>query len=246
MGYPRVLLQSHSISHSPFPKQSLEPVGSDCQSLADYEKPECHGALVRLSPENYEKVMQSEGVGANVTNPGYEEVVVTAIPYNNRKKPVQAIALRSRPHVRLRRDPCPSERYMNILKEGAAELQLKPDYQRYLSRHPVQQSPLWLKRIALNNLLFTFTVSFRLKWRGLSKVQSWFLYKAYVPSTVPQIGQVVSNLVMAFVLLPGALVGALYRVFLNATGRKIPPMIQRFVGLIEGTAPKTNETTSLD
>jgi hypothetical protein len=71
---------------------SLERVvdSSSSQPLHAYAQPECHGALIALTVENYEKVMRSEGVGhANATNnPGYEEVVVTAIPYDRRKKPV--------------------------------------------------------------------------------------------------------------------------------------------------------------
>ena len=44
---------------------SLEPVtNSSSQPLLAYDKPECHGALVLLTPDNYEKVMASEGVGS--------------------------------------------------------------------------------------------------------------------------------------------------------------------------------------
>ena len=225
---------------------SLEPVvDSSSQPLHAYGQPECHGALITLTVENYEKVMRSEGVGhVNGSNPGgYEEVVVTAIPYDRRKQPVQAITLRARPHVRLQQDPCPSERYMTLLKQGAAELQLQPDYQHFLSTDPVQQNPVWLKRIAVNNLIFTSTLSFRLKWRGWSRIQSWCLFQAYVPSTAPLVRRMVSDVLMAVLLLPGAVFGCLYRLFLTATKRELSPMIQRFVGLIEGTTTATNTTT---
>lgn len=223
---------------------SLEPVDSDSKALHAYDQPECHGALVTLTPENYEKVMQSEGVGPNVTNPGYEEVVVTVIPYDKRKNPVQAVALRARPHVRLKKDPCPSERYMAMLKEGAAELQLVPDYQKFLSKHPVQKSPAWLKRIALYNLIFNFTLSFTLKWRGLSRLQSWCLFKVYVPSTATALQRIVSDVLMGFMLLPGAWLGVAYRLFLKATSREVSPVIQRFILMVEGHKPITNETST--
>jgi hypothetical protein len=44
---------------------SLEPVvdSSSSQPLHAYAQPECHGALIALTVENYEKVMRSEGVG---------------------------------------------------------------------------------------------------------------------------------------------------------------------------------------
>jgi hypothetical protein len=225
---------------------SLEPADSDSKALHAYGQPECHGALVTLTPENYEKVMRSEGIGPNVTNPGYEEVVVTVIPYDKRKNPVQAVALRARTHVRLKHDPCPSERYMALLKEGAAELQLVPEYQHFLSTHPVQQSPTWLKRIALYNLIFTFTISFQLKWRGLSRLQSWLLFKAYVPSTAPALQRAVSDVVMGFMLLPGAWLGAIYRLFLKATRKELSPMIQRFIIMMEGQSGRTNETATSD
>ena len=212
---------------------SLEPVDSGNKALHAYHKPECHGALVTLTPENYEKVMRSEGVGPNVTRPGYEEVVVTAVPYNSRKPPVQAMALRARPHVRLQQDPCPSQRYMDILQQGAEELQLQPDYRDFLATHPVQQSPLWLKRVALYNLMFTFTLSSVLKWRGPSRLQSWFLFQAYVPSNASARRRAVSDSIMGLLLLPGALVGATYRLYLKATGKELPSMIQRMFGLME-------------
>jgi hypothetical protein len=121
---------------------SLEPVvdkeKNGHKPLKQYKDgDECHGALVRLSPEDYEKVMRSEGVGSGNPNQGYEEVVVTAIPYNKMKRPVQAVALRARDHVRLSFDPAPSLRYMKILRQGAEELGIKPCYREYLEEHPV-------------------------------------------------------------------------------------------------------------
>lgn len=224
---------------------SLEPVDSGNRALHAYEKPECHGALVTLMPEAYEKVMRSEGVGPNVTNPGYEEVVVTAVPYDTRKTPVRAVALRARPHVRLPRDPCPSRRYMDILRQGAAELRLQPRYQSFLEAHPVQQCPAWLKRLAVYNLLFTFTLSSRLKWRGLSRLQSWLLFQVYVPSTAAPLRRAVSDVITGVLLLPGACLGIAYRQYLRATGTELSPMIQRFVSMIDdGKLSKANATAA--
>jgi hypothetical protein len=133
---------------------------------------------------------------------------------------------------------------MTLLKQGAAELQLQPEYQHFLSTHPVQQNPVWLKRIAVYNLIFTSTLAFRLQWRGWSRIQSWCLYQAYVPSTAPVVRRAISNVLMAFLLLPGAVFGCLYRLFLTATKRELSPMIQRFVGLIEVTTTNTTTTTT--
>lgn len=135
---------------------SLEPADADSKALLEYENNECHGALVKLSPENYEKLMRSERVGGSnerAAEQGYEEIIVDAYPYKgnkmwgfNNNKSVKAVALRARSHVRLRHDSCPSPRYMNILKEGAKELGLEQSYQGFLSRHPVQNLRTWQKK----------------------------------------------------------------------------------------------------
>ena len=224
---------------------SLEPVDSSHLPIHAYEKPECHGALVALTKENYEKVMRSEGIGPNVTNPGYEEIVVTAIPYDSRKKPVTAIALRARSHVRWPQDPTPSQRYMDILKEGAAELQLNPSYQSFLATHPVQQSPVWLKRLSIYNLICTMTISSLLKWRGLSKIQNFLLYKVYVPSVAAQWRRRLSDLGMGAILLPGACFGATTHAFRTLTGRpSYSPMMQRFINMLDPATKTANATVT--
>ena len=201
---------------------SLEPVESKHTPLYPYEKPETHGALVKLSPENYERVMASEGVSMNNTQAGYEEIVVDAYPYGKRK-PVKCVALRARPHVRLRRDPCPSPRYMRILREGAKELGLEPAYRAYLDNHPVQQVPKVVQILAIYNLLFMFTVSRVIKTRIFSRIQAVLLFGTYVPSNGPVILQFLHHLFTALVTIPGAIMGFLLLGFFNAT-KKEPPV----------------------
>ena len=86
---------------------------------------ECHGALCTMHACEYEKVWLSEGGGA--PKPGYQEIVVHAYPYGS-DTAVPALALRARPHARLRVDACPSERYMEILIGGATTLGIQPRY----------------------------------------------------------------------------------------------------------------------
>lgn len=95
--------------------------------LKSYEREECHGALIKLSAEDYERVYKSEGGGKGLMQ-GYEEYIIKCIPYDKSKRPVQAVAFRVRDHKRLSDDSCPSQRYMNIIKEGANELGLRPCY----------------------------------------------------------------------------------------------------------------------
>jgi hypothetical protein len=239
---------------------SLEPTTyeeGECPSrpLLAYEKAECHGALVLLTPENYLKVMESEGVSSdnpNNSQTGYEEVVVTAVPYDTSKPPVQAVALRARPESRLLQDPAPSARYMQILRQGAAELGLFKCYQDFLAAHPIQQTPTWIKQVAVNNLIFTFTLNSMIARRrpsgggrgggnnnnpmsprnALSRMQSWILFRLYVPPTRPVALRQLSDLATAAVLLPGATAGAIIRLYRHVTQTEHPPFIRLILGLV--------------
>jgi hypothetical protein len=243
---------------------SLEPTDDDghyqedkgepnSRPLLAYERPECHGALVLLTPEDYEKVMESEGISKNnLSSSGYEEVVVTAVPYDTSKPPVQAVALRARPHVRLRRDPAPSKRYMQILRDGAAELGLAESYQSFLAAHPVQQTPAWMKKLAVHNLIFTFTLNTAMASRDgasgaggnpmarrslVSKVQTWLLFRCYVPPTQSAVRRIISDAAMAVVLLPGAVAGAGIRWYRHVSKTEHPPFMRRILGLVHETPP---------
>jgi len=226
---------------------ALEPVDSSDASLSvplvKYHKPECHGALVKLTPENYERVMRSEGVGTSPAPRGYEEIVVTAVPYGNDATPVQAIALRAKPLSRLPKDACPSARYMKLLREGAAELGLQHCYQEFLASIPVQETPKWLRHLAVNNMVFTLTMSAGFAGQSMVReIQSWFLHRAYVPSTAPRLQRTVSDVAVASVLLPGSIFGVLIRTFKYYTKSEYSPFLKRILSLIhehENTAPQS-------
>ena len=209
---------------------SLEPVNpEECSKdqskpLAAYKENQCHGALVRLSASEYEKVMRSEGVGHGRNDQGYEEVVVEAKPYKKGKRAVQAIALRAREHVRLQNDPAPSLRYMKILREGADELGLSPCYREFLEKHPVAMSSPLTRKIAVFNLIWTVTLSFRLKIRIVSKIQSWFLWKVYAPPTRVFLVRLLSELATIAILLPGAVPGSLLFCYMQLRNSMSPMM----------------------
>jgi hypothetical protein len=210
---------------------SLEPTDAKSKALVKYKHDECHGALVKLRPEDYERVMKTEGVGTNNAQAGYEEVVVTAIPYNRFRKPVQAIALRARSHVRLSSDPCPSQRYMNILTEGAEGLGLKQCYQDFLANHPVQEIPSFLRGVAVYNLVWTLTLAYGLKVRFVSRLQSQLLFLVYVPSNANSFLKYVSNLATLLFLLPGAVFGFVSFQIMKATGT-LPPSLTRMMSFL--------------
>jgi hypothetical protein len=275
---------NNDLLHRSYSTPSLAASASRPPFLA-YHRPECHGALVLLTADDYEKVMRSEGVGggsdedtegvneSQIGNDdcdhdisrrfvsriqrhwrrrrrlqrhrksqrkrqlkeGYEEVVVDAYPYSDPTKPVKAIALRARPHVRLPFDPYPSARYMSILKEGAKELGLKPCYQTFLEEYPVQQVPAWLKKESLYNLITTFTISSALKWRGFSRLQTSLLFAVYNkhdPSAGAAWRQVTSDVLTSLILFPGAVTGFFIYQTLRLMGRT-PPFVSRFLTLLD-------------
>jgi hypothetical protein len=220
----------------------LEPAMGSLESIGDsghapilaYHRPECHGALVKLTAENYEKLMRSEGIDPNPTEgqrQGYEEIVVDAFPYGPFRRSVPAVALRARPQSRLSHDACPSARYMKILREGAHELGLKPCYQKYLADHPIQELTPWQKKQAFYNLMVVWSLSFRLKIRSLSRLQSRLLYLAYSGPNEGAFQRWLSQVMTAIILLPGAILGFVLYHFLAAIG-KVPPFVQRLRRLL--------------
>ena len=256
----------------------LEPAMGSLESLRDddndavghspllaYHQPECHGALVKLTPDNYEKLMRSEGIQPTVNNDdnddearnkrrerqqqwGYDEIVVKAFPYGRGpfRRPVMAVALRAKPQSRLSHDACPSARYMKILREGAQELGLKPCYQKYLAEHPIQDLKPWQKKQAFYNLIIVWSLSFLLKWRFPSQLQSKLLYWVYARPGDGVIRLLWSQVMSTIILLPGSIVGFIVYHVLAAIG-KVPPIVHRLTRLLgndnQNDPPKVAKTT---
>ena len=247
---------------------SLEPLQDDDNNddvghspLLTYHQSECHGALVKLTPDNYEKLMRSEGIIQQPSDGdeaddnkrrkrqkpgGYDEIVVKAYPYGRGpfRRPVLAVALRAKPQSRLSQDACPSARYMTILREGAQELGLKPCYQKYLADHPIQDLKPWQKKQAFYNLIIVWSLSFRLKWRFPSQLQSKLLYWVYARPGDGIFRQQWSQVMSTIILLPGAMVGFMVYHFLVAIDR-VPPFVQRLTRLI-GNDNHTNDSPTVD
>lgn len=204
---------------------------AESRPLKSYEKEECHGALIKLSAEDYDRVYKSEGGGRGAMQ-GYEEIIVTCVPYDESHPPVQAVAYRAREHVRLEVDTAPSKRYMNIIKLGAKELGLKPCYQQWLEDHPVQHPSWILKKIAINSVVFTLPLSFGLKLRIVQHVQSWLLFKVYVLPTEPRWKQILGEAAACIILLPTACVGCCIGGLLEVSGL-MPAMLKKWIDGLE-------------
>ena len=118
---------------------------------------------------------------------------------------------------------------MNIIKEGAQELGLRPCYLRWLDSHPTQNPPgPLLKSLAINSMVFTFTLNIVLKIRFVSHVQYWMLYNVYVPPTEARWKQLLGGILAGIIMFPAACFGAILRAFLAVTG-KMPERFQKFI-----------------
>jgi hypothetical protein len=207
--------------------------GPPSRPLHQYEKPECHGGLIELSADDYERLMRTEGVSGDrhLEIRGYEEVVVTAVPYDASKPPVQAVALRTFPLSRLAHDAAPSARYMKILRQGAAELGLAKSYQEFLADHPVQKTPSWVRMIAFPNLVFTMTFAFsKLSWaNGVARLQYQLMYLVYACPTSTLPIRLLSNILHSILMLPGFFIGASMLCYRQLTGRRLALSVERFL-----------------
>jgi len=218
---------------------SLEPVNDKeageistlpvSKPLQAYEKPECHGSLVKLSPEDYALVYMSEGGGRGVQQ-GYEEVVVTCVPYDKSKPSVQAVAFRVRDHARLTIDMPPSKRYMTIIKSGGKELGLKPCYQKWLEDHPIQKAcSKPLKKIAVYSIIFNFMVMILSKSQFPSFVQKSLLTIVYGSATDSKLAVDVMREVLAgMIMFPSACCGLMLSALMHATGKTPPGLVNFF------------------
>ena len=65
----------------PDPRNCRQLRRTESKAFVAYETNECHGALIKLSAEDYELVYKSEGGGRGPTQ-GYEEIEVTCVPYD--------------------------------------------------------------------------------------------------------------------------------------------------------------------
>jgi hypothetical protein len=208
---------------------SIEPVQSDVTCWKDSGALKanaditCHGALIQLHPQQYEKIWKSEGGG--VRGQSYEETVVEVFPYSTKygedRRPVKAVALTVRKHNRLRRDWCPSVRYMTLLRLGAAELGLQKHYRDWLEAHPVDHVPWIVKKVAIYNLALSLMLQSVLQTPILLRFLPWLLGQFYIPSTRPRIQRLLSEFAMMYLLIPGSIFGFIVRNFMYIAD--IPP-----------------------
>lgn len=198
-----------------------------------YSKPEAHGSIIQVSAEDYESLAESEGITQR-PDQGYEEIVVQAYPYNNPNKCIDAICLIVRDHTKLLNEEkaCPSLRYMTILRDGAAELQLDSSYQEFLNQHPTDETPLLLKKMGkyMAALIYGFIIKYESNlliklYRRAQQKSLWFVY---VPSTGSRILRYGSFLLSGLVMLPSATISFIGYHLLDLTGNA-PIMMKKIL-----------------
>lgn len=208
---------------------------TESKAFVAYETNECHGALIKLSAEDYELVYKSEGGGRGPTQ-GYEEIEVTCVPYDKSKKPVKAVAYRTTEFGKVDQiqDLWPSKRYMNIIRSGAAELGLEASYQKWLADHPVHEPSLFLKKVSINSCLFMGVLHFGFNLHIIPRLQNVMLYQVLVPPTESAWKQYLGEVAAVIILFPSSLLGFILRTILEKSG-KTPPMVKKFIEHFEET-----------
>jgi hypothetical protein len=153
---------------------SVEPIEDGAQAR------EVHGVAHRMTPAEWAYYMESEGA-AGQSDQGYGVEEVTLQTYDGRD--MQAYTLRTQPKTVARlkgRLALPSLRYISLLRDGAAEHGLAPDYCAYLNalQHYEPRSigakiGAVLTSFIAYGLLFPMFAAMRLyrKARGLQSIQ---------------------------------------------------------------------------
>eukprot|EP00549_Striatella_unipunctata_P020635 CAMPEP_0118723886 /NCGR_PEP_ID=MMETSP0800-20121206/32249_1 /TAXON_ID=210618 ORGANISM="Striatella unipunctata, Strain CCMP2910" /NCGR_SAMPLE_ID=MMETSP0800 /ASSEMBLY_ACC=CAM_ASM_000638 /LENGTH=170 /DNA_ID=CAMNT_0006632355 /DNA_START=1 /DNA_END=511 /DNA_ORIENTATION=- len=158
--------------------------------------------------------MKSEGISRNSRSGNYEEIVVTVEPYNQNKDPVQAIALCAKPEYKLDKQTlaCQSllPAFLTIpqdIQEGAAELNLKPEYQQWLREHPTQEVSSYIMPVAKYHFAYSAILRFGFNLKTITRMQSWFLYKFSNSKGKSGTVKFIQNTTMVCFMFPGSVLG---------------------------------------
>ena len=158
-----------------------------------------HGVLLRFSPESFKALLQSEGDGH-----AYQLEPVTVDAYDGRR--IKAYGFRALLHRRMKEDVPPSLRYLGLLRTGARQSGLHPDYIEWLDSLPHTPMAPWQCWVSAK--LFS-TIMLMSRWGTplfgayLFRVLRWIDEKLPLPLRPP-----LSIIILVPVLLFGTLAGA--------------------------------------
>ena len=139
----------------------IEPGMAALARARDCERDSCHGFLLELTNEEYQKMWASEG--GNAAKPPYEETVVEAVTYEGRM--IRAIAFTAANHTCADYELPPSTRYKDIVLKGARESGLDGSWVAHLEKIPAAAPTPPVKLLcacylALSAVLFRLTGGF--------------------------------------------------------------------------------------
>lgn len=188
-------------------------------SIEPAEGATCEGALYTLTRDGYEALWQSEG--GSMPRPGYEEIVVTASLRGG--ETVDALTLRAAPWMRMRRDAPPSQRYKQLILDGARELGLSEAYVAQLAELRAASPSAALTAIAKAHGVIAVLL-FRLKLRNALaplRAATYALLRSRPigEGLASRVHDVAAELAIGLLLLPTAALGAIIRVVLQWCGK---------------------------
>jgi hypothetical protein len=177
-------------------------------SIEPAEGATCEGALYTLTRDGYEALWQSEG--GSMPRPGYEEIV-------------DALTLRAAPWMRMRRDAPPSQRYKQLILDGARELGLSEAYVAQLAELRAASPSAALTAIAKAHGVIAVLL-FRLKLRNALaplRAATYALLRSRPTGEglASRVHDVAAELAIGLLLLPTAALGAIIRVVLQWCGK---------------------------
>lgn len=203
----------------------IEPAMAGIEQCSDDS---CHGALIKMKAKEYEKLWASEG--GTVSNPGYNEIIIDCVPYGS-KKTIKAVCLTAASHAKLSKDYPISTRYMGILLEGARELGLETSYIDRLSVYPTAKINQFVKVLMMAHLSF-ISFLFRNNLRYIGRFITKLLWLVYIPPFKPtssyrfrlikHVIRIVSDVLLASILIPGAILGTFVTLSYSLRGKERP------------------------
>ena len=159
--------------------------------------------------------------GRRDAHPGYEEIVVDALPYGEQR------AVRAREHTRLAADADPSERCKRLLVEGARSLGLEREYVAALEARTTQRVGGVLRALTVQHLFFQVLLFRAPRMRPLARAISALLWHAYVPTSHPTAARrFTGNAAPSLLLLPTATLGVMVRLVMFFLRVPTPPMMK--------------------
>lgn len=121
-----------------------EEVEDAAASSGGARQPDVHGVAHRITPSQWAYVLETEGGSGGKEDHAYKVVEATAVDYSGRELVVLTLTVSPKIKARLQgRHALPSLRYLTLIRDGAKDYGLTPEYQAWLAtlRHYTAERP---------------------------------------------------------------------------------------------------------